>query len=383
MRSLTALTISAASCAALVAACSSSNTAGGPVPQRVVGATTSFEACPSAGPSGVALLRCETTVDSPRMALGMCGDLVADNTLTLEAGGANVAVSGTSTTSAPLVVGGDFDSAETVTAKNTQRIGGSLRTGGDWATSAPVTVARDALLAGDLRADNTVDVTGTLRAASIDSPQSSLVQAGRIEQSSAPFDHRLDCANRTSLAAAAQSVVLEPDRPVAFAENALAKVGQTTDLTLGCGTYVLAQMYVGAPLTIHVSSTVVFLVRGNLTIAAPMVVDVAPGATLDFAVEGDVAVNNTLTFSGAADPASVYFAVGGDLGVASPLEVDGSLAVAGALAANNTVDVKGAAFLSDLHVASPFVVHAGASPAPAFGPHGCFVKASAAERSDD
>ncbi len=382
MRSFTALTFSAVTCVAFVTACSASSTTSGPEPQQVVGATTNFEACPSGGPSGVTLLRCETASGSARMALAVCGELVADNTLTLTAAGANLAVSGASTTSAPLVVGGDFDSAETIEAKNTQQIGGSLRTGGDWSTSAPVTVAGDALLAGTLHADNTVSVTGTLQAASIDAPQSSSVQAGQIVQSSAPFEPRLDCAHRTSLAAAAQGVVLA-DRPVAFAENAMAKIGQSTDLTLGCGTYVLSEMYVGAPLTIHVSSTVVFLVRGNLTVASPMIVDVAPGATLDFAVEGNVAVNNTLKFSGTTDPASVYFAVGGSLHVASPLVVDGSLAVEGALAADNTVDVTGAAFVSELHVASPFVVHAGAAPAPAFGPHGCFVSAPAAGPSGD
>ena len=48
--------------------------------------------------------------------------------------------------------------------------------------------------------------------------------------------------------------------------------------------------------------------------------------------------------------------------------------------ANNTVDVSGAAFLSDLHVASPVVIHTGG--APGFDGTGCFVT-STATPSDD
>ncbi|HEX7667174.1 MAG TPA: hypothetical protein VF407_21735, partial [Polyangiaceae bacterium] len=289
-------------------------------------------------------------------------------------------VSGTSTTSAPLVVAGDFGSGEEIDAKNTQQIGGSLRTGGNWSTSAPVTVAGDALLTGSLQANNTVAVTGTLQAASIEAPQSSAVQAGTVVQSSAPFQARLDCDRRANVVAAAQAVALDPGRPVALAEDTLADVDRSTDLTLGCGSYVFSAIDVNAPLTIHVSSSVVFLVRGSLTIGSPMIVDVAPGATLDFAVEGDVAVNNTLTFSGASDAGAVDFLVGGKLDVASPLQVDGSLVVQGATEANNTVDVSGAAFLSDLHVASPVVIHTGG--APGFDGTGCFVT-STATPSDD
>ncbi|HEX7665753.1 MAG TPA: hypothetical protein VF407_14605, partial [Polyangiaceae bacterium] len=74
MRSTTVLALATATFVASVAACSTSESTDAPAgPTQIVGETTSFEACPAAGPSGVTLLRCEATTATARIALGLCG----------------------------------------------------------------------------------------------------------------------------------------------------------------------------------------------------------------------------------------------------------------------------------------------------------------------
>lgn len=372
MRSAVVLGIAFVAFSAAAVACSENETGTGATigTSPIVGNTSSFDACPAGGSDALPALRCAAAADAPRIALALCGDLVADNTLTLDSSGGNLVVSGTSTTSAPLNVSGDFESAGTVDAKNTQQIAGSLRGGGDWNTSAPVTVGGDVLLAGSLDASNTVSVAGKLQAASIVSNQTPSVNAGQVVEGAAPFTSELDCQDRPNVSALANAVVVDSSVTAIFPADSLADVDAPTDVSIACGPYVLTDVAVNSPLTIHVLDAATLVIRGNLTIAAPLIIDVASGANFDFVVGGDVDVNNTLTISGGG-AATTYFAVGGALTVASPLSLDGSLVVDGQLEANNTVDVSGAAYLTGLHVAAPVGIHAGASPAPAFSGNGC------------
>jgi predicted acyltransferase (DUF342 family) len=372
MRSAVVLGITVVAFAAAAAACTGSEmgTGGTIGASPIIGNTSHFDACPAGGSDALPALRCAATANAPRIALALCGDLVADNTLTLDTSGGNLVVSGTSTTSAPLTVSGDFESAGTIDARNTQQVSGSLRGGADWNTSAPVTVDGDALLAGSLNATNTVSVTGKLQAASIDSNQTPSVNAGQIVDGAAPFTSELDCQNRPSVIALANGVVADATITAVFPSDSLENVDAPTDVSIACGPYVLTNVAVNSPLTIHVLDAATLIIRGNLTIASPLVIDVAPGANFDLVVGGDVAVNNTLTISGGG-AATTYVAVGGALTVAAPLRLDGSLVVDGQLDANNTVDITGAAFLSGLRVASPVQIHAGVSPAPAFSGNGC------------
>ncbi|MEO7110081.1 MAG: hypothetical protein ABI183_06560 [Polyangiaceae bacterium] len=372
MRSFVVLGITVIAFSTAAAACSGSGTGTGGTlgTSPVVGNTSHFNACPVGGSDALPALRCAAASGAPRIALALCGDLVADNTLTLDASGGNLVVSGTSTTSAPLVVSGDFESAGTIDARNTQQVSGSLRGGADWNTSAPVTIGGDALLAGSLNATNTVTVTGKLQAAAVHSNQTPSVNAGQIIDGAAPFASELDCQNRPNISALANGVVADATIAGVFPSNSLENVNSPTDISIACGPYVLTNVAVNSPLTIHVLDAATLVIRGNLTIASPLVIDVASGAKFDLVVGGDVAVNNTLTISGGG-AATTFVAVGGALNVAAPLQLDGSLVVDGQLDANNTVTISGAAFLSGLHVASPVQVHAGASPAPAFGGNGC------------
>jgi cytoskeletal protein CcmA (bactofilin family) len=372
MRSAVILGIAAVAFAAAAAACTDNEMGTGTTlgSSPIVGNTSHFDACPAGGSDALPALRCAATAGAPRIALALCGDLVADNTLTLDSSGGNLVVSGTSTTSSPLTLSGDFESAGTIEARNTQQISGSLRGGADWNTSAPVVVDGDALLAGTLNATNTVSVTGKLQAASIDSNQTPSVNAGQVVDDSAPFTSELDCQNRPSVSALASSVVVDASVTAIFPADSLENVDAPTDISIACGPYVLTDVAVNSPLTIHVLDAATLIVRGNLTIAAPLVIDVAPGANFDLLIGGDVAVNNTLTISGGG-AATTYVAIGGALTVASPFQLDGSLVVDGQLDANNTVDITGAAYLSGLHVAAPVAVHAGVAPAPAFSGNGC------------
>ena len=171
--------------------------------------------------------------------------------------------------------------------------------------------------------------------------------------------------------ASAQSVV-SLDANDAFPPDSLVDVNATTDLTLGCGPYALSSIAVYAPLTVHVTEPTVLMVEGDLIIEAPLVIDVADGASLDLVVGGDVNVNNTFTLGDAASPTTTWLAVGGALNVAAPLNVRGSLFVGGDVEANNTVVVSGAAYLGPLHVAAPVQIGGGTTPQPGFAGDGCF-----------
>jgi predicted acyltransferase (DUF342 family) len=374
MRSVAMVGITFAAFAVSVAACTGSEmgTPVGGTPSPIVGNTSRFDACPAGGANALPALRCGAPANAPRIALALCGDLAADNTLTLDGSGGNLVVSGSATTSAPLVVAGDFESAGTIDARNTQQISGSLRGGADWNTSAPVTVDGDASLAGSLDATNTVSVTGKLQAASITSNQTPSVNAGQVINDAAPFTSELDCVHRPDIASLATGVIADATITAVFPSDSLENVNAPTDLSIACGPYDLTSVAVNSPLTIHVLDAATLVIRGDLTIASPLVIDVAPGAAFDLIIGGDVNVNNTLTISGGG-ATTTYVAVGGALNVAAPLALDGSLEVNGQLAANNTVDITGAAYLAGVHVAAPVAVHAGAAPGAAFAGNGCFV----------
>ncbi len=300
------------------------------------------------------------------MALGVCGDLVANNILTLDARGqpatgSALAVAGSTTNSAPLHVAGALSSYGSIEARNTEDVSGDLRTGSAWDTSAPVHVNGDAFVASSLTAGNTMVIAGTLHVPS--GTNVGDVQAGAVVFGSVQVAQPLDCADAPDVAAlvAHAWAVQDGATDAALPRDSLENVSIPTDITLGCGTYALTSIGVKSTLSLHVTAAAVLVVRGNVHVASPVVIDLAPGATLDLAIGGDLQVDNTLTIGG-SQPTETWVGVAGAITIASPTVIHGWLvAPRSPVAANNTLDISGSAIFGGLEVASPVGVHDGSA----------------------
>ena len=311
------------------------------------------------------------------MALAVCGDLVANNVLTVEARtavmpGASLAVAGSTTNSAPLHVVGTMTSYGSIDARNTEDVTGDLQTAGAWNTSSPVQVGGNAFVASALAARNSVTVGGTLHVPSgtdINEVTAEAVAFGSVEVTQA-----LDCASAPDIAALVARAWGVHDDPAeaALPRDAFENVSVPTVATLGCGTYALTSIGANNTLTLHVTGSTVLVIQGNVHIASPVVIDLAPGATLDLAIGGDLQIDNTLTVGDAAQPASTWVGVAGAIAIASPTVVRGALvAPRSAVSARNTLDVTGSAVFGGLEVSSPVTIHDG----PALSAAGCQVAA--------
>lgn len=151
-------------------------------------------ACATPSTPGAAPLRCIAPAGAPPLALAVCGDLSADNTLA---------------------------------------VGRDLRASGAMRVASPVQIGGSAFIGGPLTANNTVDVGGKLHAASQDGSATVRADTGAAF---GPLDasETLDCAGAPDVAALARSSALHHyDAPA----DALAAVKEPTTVTLGCDRY--------------------------------------------------------------------------------------------------------------------------------------------------
>ena len=306
---------------------------------------------------------CSTAGAPDTLALGVCGNLQADNTLTVDSahGGSLLAVNGSTTIASPMNVQGSMVSYGTIDARNTLHVSSNVSTAGDWLVSSPAQTNGDAFIGGMVDARNTVKVDGTLHVNV--SAAAEGVTAGAVSVEPVAVAKPLDC----SRAPRARDLVdsLTRDRTgwseVFFGRESASKVTVPSEITLGCGRYYFAPLEVDNTLAIHVVGDVVMVVDGDLRIASPTVIDLAAGARLTLVVRDSLQVDNTLSIADGTDPAATWVAVGGTLRVASPLRMNGALVMPdGDLAGDNTFDLEGSALVGSLRVAAPMVVHSDA-----------------------
>jgi cytoskeletal protein CcmA (bactofilin family) len=299
------------------------------------------------------------------MALAVCGDLAAENTLTLDprtaagADGAALVVSGRTRVGSPLRVGGAFTSVTGIEGDNTEDIAGALRTNGDWRVGSPAKVGGDATVGGLLTANNTVEVTGTLRVAS--STGSAKVTSGQRIDGPVSVASPIDCAGAPDIAALVRAggdpnVGHVHPTPI----DALADVREKTTASIGCDRYRFSQIVAQGELVLRVEGNAVIVVDGDVRIKAPTRIELAPNATLDLAIGGALEIENTFSISGG--PA--WVGVKQRVRVGSPTEISGWLiAPTAAIAVENTLTLTGGAFLGPVRVGSPVVVKQGGSVA--------------------
>lgn len=317
-------------------------------------------------------IRCVGAAAAPRVALGLCGDLAADNTLTIEARTERptdllLGVDGGARVASPLLVEGGFTALGGLAATNTTDVSSDLRVGGPWTVSSPAHVGGDAFSGAHIEASNTVTIDGTLHTPFAEDVEK--VTAGGSLVGEVDVRSALECDEAVDIAALIQSVRNEPgtagtDR---LDGDTLDHIDEPSSVDLGCGNYIVSSIGADNTLDVKIVGGTVLVVEGDLRIAAPMTIEVAAGASLDLAIGGSLLIDNTLTIH-AADPASVWVGVVGDVRVAAPLVMDGALVLPdGDIEANNTIDLTGSILARELHVAAPVVVHDG----PWVSPTGC------------
>jgi len=320
------------------------------------GGVHDLSAC-AAAPEPAISAACAAEPTAVPYALAVCGALRGDNTLTVERTSASeydavLAVDGTSTTSAPLVVRGSFTSFGAIDARNTLTIDGSLSTAGSLTTSAPVQVAGDVSVASSIDLRNSLSVGGTLRA-----PEGSDVSnvAGETALGPVVVDRALACesaANVAALVAAQGREPLDEDH-----DRRAVRISQPTDLTLGCGRYRFDSLEVDNTLRLRVTGPTMIVVAGNVRIASPMVVTLEPGGSLEWLVGGRLDLDNTLELGSPGREQATWLAVAGDVRIASPFRLWGRLfAPRSSISGDNTFDLHGGAYVGALRVAAPMQV---------------------------
>ena len=321
--------------------------------------TVDVSACGGNQPN-VPLVRCVAPADATGVTLAVCGDLGADNTLTLDAlspanaGVLALGVEGHSRTAAPLHVAGSFTSLGGIEADNTEDVSGVLSSGADLTVAAPLHVGSDAFVGGSLVANNTVSISGTLHVGA--NPSGNNVTAGSVVNDPVTVAAPLDCFHAPNIASLVHDT-LQPSVGdlAAVPLDALASITTTTSVNLGCGRYHFSGIGADNVLSIHIDGSVVMILDGDFRIGAPTTIDLAPGATLDLIVAGNLEVDNTFSIHAAG--ASSWVGVGGDIKIGAPVTLDGYLvAPSSNLEADNTLAINGAAYVGALHVAAPLVV---------------------------
>lgn len=309
-------------------------------------------------------IRCNADAAQRRVRLGLCGNLEADNTLDVfspadRRDDVQLAVDGSSRIAAPLQVAGRYVATGGVTANNTMAVTGVFEVGQGWSVASPATIDGDALVAARIEASNTIRVTGTMQTPFAENAE--VVDAGQTVVDDVTVGSALECDEAVDIAKLIASVKAEPGTAglERLPGDLLEHVDQPSSLDVGCGNYVVTEIGADDTLDIHVVGPTVLVVTGDLRIAAPMLIDIEPGATLDLAIGGSLLVDNTLTIQ-SADEAAAWVGVAGEVRVAAPLHMSGVLvAPRSELNANNTVDVAGAILAKNLHVAAPIHVDSG------------------------
>lgn len=281
-------------------------------------------------------------------ALAICGDLRSDNTTTVAG---DLRVQGNTRVSSPVVVNGSFFSGGNVECPNTLNVTGNFSAPGDWSVSSPATIGGDAVIGGALRHDNTVNVDGSLNVSS--STGSGALNVGTLLNAPADIGAPLDCDNAPDVHAIADALT-EDFREPWLRDDRSFVVSQPTEITLGCGRYVMRDFETNNTLTVRIVGPTQLVVRGDMRIASPTRFVIENNGRLELIVDGALNVDNTL------DIDEAVVAVSGNVRIASPTHVTGVfLAPRSSIAADNTLDVYGTMFAGSTRVASPLVIHRG------------------------
>ncbi len=145
-----------------------------------------------------------------------------------------------------------------------------------------------------------------------------------------------------------------------LAPSALANRSGDRTVELGCGRYYLTAIGGTGALTVRVAARAALFVDGDVSLDAPLVVELADGADLDLFVAGNLVSSSVIRFGDAARPARARLYVGGR----GTLQLDGDALFGGNLYApraelntSGRVEVFGSLFVRRLAASGPLLVH--------------------------
>lgn len=280
--------------------------------------------------------------------------------------GGSLGVNGRVAASAPLTLGGALWAGGSGLQAGTGgeiRAASDLRVRGPIESDARIEVGRDAFFGDRARARELV-VTGTLTQA----PGASLDVSGTrsIGHSvTAPVVVPAPCGCGVDDILDVPALVRahrDDHDGVALGLSPTALANRTGDRTvdLGCGRYYLTAIGGTGALTLRASSRAALFVDGDVSLDAPLVVELSDGADLDLFVAGNLVSSSSVRFGDADHPARARLYVGGR----GTLQLDGDALFGGNLYApraelttSGRVEVFGSLFVRRLAASGPLLVH--------------------------
>lgn len=301
-------------------------------------------------------------------AMCSCTDLTVNNTLDTDSinsnngptklAGGSVGVNGNYSTSAPNNIGGAVLVGGTLTAQNSYDVLQDLTCNGDAHIGAPATAESDAYLGGDvIGPPHDLHVLGKLH-----TPKSGNVAQvssdGGFTIGAVNIPPPCDCSAPVDIAGIVAAFKATNDNVTngIFPDALTAKPEYPKDLTLPCGRYYLSGVNVNQTVSVHLTGRTVLAIEGDIVVSGPFSIDLAPGASLDLFVTGNVNFMNTSAIGNVASPASTRAYIGGSQVVlAGPLSLAGNVYLPNAqFHATNDLEMWGAIFsksiLTDGHV---------------------------------
>jgi hypothetical protein len=258
-----------------------------------------------------------------RFAMCSCGDDTAQNTVDTDSidstkGGAareggSIGVDGNYKTTAPTTIKGALVVAGNLDTSNNHDVVQNLLCGGTAYVGSPATVDSDAYVGGVVSGSpNYLTVAGKLYTpVAGNTYQVHAIGGVKIAPVSVPAP--CECSTPVDVAAIVAAFKNQNDDDAnGILPDALTHDPNVAkDITLPCGRYFLAGVYVDNPATIHLQGRTVLAIEGNLEMSGLLTIDMAPGAELDLFITGNVFLNSAATIGKTASPASTRIYIGG------------------------------------------------------------------------
>lgn len=289
-------------------------------------------------------------------AVCLCGDFAHAGSLVTEApqgGLASVGVNGTFSAATGTSIAGTLSAYDGVAMAGELVVAQNLLTAGRVSGAGHLRVGHDATVAKSLSLAGELDVGGTLRVGG----EASVVGAqhvGARAELSGSVDSPCECdpAKRLDVSARVAAQGTGTDA--------------TGDLDLGPGAHVFRSLNLSK---LRVSGDAQVYVAGDLASIGHGQVDLAPGATLELFVAGNVTTVGSVTFGDPSRPEAFRLYVGGrdtvTIASAGRTEWNGLVYAPDAtIAFSGSSDVRGALFARDLSYAGLLRVRFAGSPPP-------------------
>ena len=280
-----------------------------------------------------------------RNALCVCGSLEHAGSLTTEgrtAGqAANVGIEGHFHGATGSRIGGTLRAVEGVSTAGELRIAGNLFSRASVETTGTLAVEGDLAAGGDMLGVGTVDVHGTLRVAG----ETTLVGPHTIAARGAYGDTGASicgCDAPYDVAGAVKIARTTNDNAArGIQADGHPRVGET-ELALPAGRYYVAGLTSVGVRHLKIDGAVQLYVDGDLEHVGDDVFELAPGATLDLFVAGNVRTVGSVRLGDASRPEAFRLYVGG----AGRIEITGTAELAGLVYAPTAdVDMAGTAVI--------------------------------------